>query len=231
MTKHNYKVIAFDADDTLWVNETFFRESEYQLARMLAEFGEEEYITQELFHTEMNNIKYYGYGIKGFTISMLETAIRVSKNTLSAQQTQQIIDLSKAMIEKPVELLDQVEEVLQTLQQRGYKMVVATKGDLLDQQRKLRKSKLESYFHHIEVMSDKQESDYQQLIQHLDIKAEDFLMIGNSVKSDILPVLNLGGSAIHIPFHTTWVHERMGEIEHEKLRTYSSIKEIVKILK
>lgn len=230
MSKHNYKVIAFDADDTLWVNETFFREAEYQLAEMLAEFGEEDHIIQELFHTEMNNIKYYGYGIKGFTISMLETAIRVSKNTLSAQQTQQIIDLSKAMIEKPVELLDDVEEVLQTLQQRGYKMVIATKGDLLDQQRKLRKSKLETYFHHIEVMSDKQESDYQQLIQHLDIEAEDFLMIGNSVKSDILPVLNLGGSAIHIPFHTTWAHERTEGVEHENLRSLLSIKEILEIL-
>ena len=227
----NIKVIAFDADDTLWINETFFSEAESRFARILSEYGEEEDLIPELFQTETQNIPFYGYGIKGFTLSLLETALKVSKHKVKASQIQEIIDLSKEMIQKPVELLDGVETVLQNLKGRAYKMVVATKGDLLDQQRKLRKSNLESYFHHIEVMSDKQESDYQQLIQHLDIKAEEFLMIGNSIKSDILPVLSLGFSAVHIPFHTTWIHEVVDPVKHEKLTTLESITELPALLK
>lgn len=227
----NIKVIAFDADDTLWINETFFREAELKFAQMLSAHGEEEEIIHQLFLTESKNISFYGYGIKGFTLSLVETAIKVSEKQVTTHQIQEIIELSKEMIQKPVILLDGVEKVLQSLKERGYKMVVATKGDLLDQQRKLRKSNLESYFHHIEVMSDKQESDYQQLIQHLDIKAEEFLMIGNSVRSDILPVLNLGGSAIHIPFHTTWAHEVVENIKHEKLISLQSISELPAFLK
>lgn len=227
----NIKVIAFDADDTLWINETFFSEAESKFAQILSDYGEEEDLIHELFQTETKNIPFYGYGIKGFTLSLLETALKVSKHKVKASQIQEIIDLSKEMIQKPVELLDGVEKVLQNLKGKAYKMVVATKGDLLDQQRKLRKSNLESYFHHIEVMSDKQESDYQQLIQHLDIKAEEFLMIGNSIKSDILPVLSLGCSAVHIPFHTTWIHEVVDPIKHEKLTTLQSITELPALLK
>jgi len=227
----NIKVIAFDADDTLWINETYFREAEIKFGQILSLYGEEQDLVNQLFQTELKNIPFYGYGIKGFTLSLVETAIRVSKQKVNAHQIQELIDISKEMTQKPVDLLDGVEKVLQHLKGKDYKMVVATKGDLLDQQRKLRKSNLESYFHHIEVMSDKQESDYQQLIRHLDIKTEEFLMIGNSVRSDILPVLNLGGSAIHIPFHTTWMHEVVENIKHEKLVTLQSITELPALLK
>lgn len=217
------KVIAFDADDTLWINETFFRDSELKLAEILQEYGDTDCIIKELFSVETANIPYYGYGIKGFTISMVETAIRVSNSKISADKIQQIVNLSKDMIEKPVDLLDGVQETIKWFRNKDYKMVVATKGDLLDQQRKLKKSNLEQCFHHIEVMSDKKTEDYQSLLKHLEIDAKDFLMIGNSMKSDIIPVLELGGHAIHIPFHTTWQHEVVEDFEHPHLIQLNSI--------
>lgn len=227
--KNQIKVIAFDADDTLWINETYFRDSEVALTQILKEFGDKDFIIQELFHTEMQNITYYGFGIKGFTISMLETAIRVSNHKISADKIQQIIDLSKQMIEKPIELLDGVKETLEWFSNQKYKMVVATKGDLLDQQRKLKKSNLAQYFHHIEVMTDKKEEDYLSLLNHLDIDAGQFIMIGNSLKSDVIPVLELGGKAVHIPFHTTWQHEVVESFEHKNLIELQNIKDLIKL--
>lgn len=227
MNYKNLKVIAFDADDTLWINETYFRDSELQLAQILKEYGDEEFIIKELFETEMQNISYYGFGIKGFTISMVETAIRVSDSKLNADKIQQIINLSKDMVEKPVDLLDGVKETLEWFRKQNYKMVVATKGDLLDQQRKLKKSNLEQCFHHIEVMTDKKEEDYRSLLNHLDIEAKDFLMIGNSLKSDVIPVLELGGNAIHIPFHTTWAHEVVENYSHPQLKTLNNVKDLI----
>ncbi|NPD45089.1 MULTISPECIES: HAD family hydrolase [unclassified Lentimicrobium] len=225
------KVIAFDADDTLWINETFFREAEQALARILSDYGSEQEVVDFLFKIETSNIPLFGYGIKGFTLSMIQSAIEFSEYKITAKQIESIIYLSKEMVRKPVELLDGVEEVLKTLQAKGYKMVVATKGDLLDQQRKLKKSNLESYFHHIEVMSDKQEDDYFKLIQHLDIKADEFLMIGNSIKSDVIPVLNLGGMAFHVPFHTTWQHEVVdSKIIHPQFKSFHMITDILAVL-
>jgi len=229
MDYKNVKIIAFDADDTLWINETYFRNSELELSKILDEYGDEEFIIKELFATEMQNISYYGFGIKGFTISMIETAIRVSEGKLDAKKIQQIINLSKNMIEKPVELLEGVKETIEWFRKRNYKMLVATKGDLLDQQRKLKKSNLESCFHHIEVMTDKKQADYQVLLNHLEIDAKDFLMIGNSLKSDIIPVLELGGNAIHIPFHTTWQHEVVENYSHPHLKTLNNIKELIQL--
>lgn len=229
--REQIKVIAFDADDTLWINETYFREAESELARILSDYGSEKEIVDFLFKTETKNIPLFGYGIKGFTLSMIQSAIEFSNYKITAKQIEAILNLSKEMVKKPVVLLEGVEEILKTLQAKGYKMVVATKGDLLDQQRKLKKSNLESYFHHIEVMSDKQEDDYSKLMQHLDISAEEFLMVGNSVKSDIIPVLNLGGHAFHVPFHTTWLHELVNsEISHPNLKSFKIIKQILSVL-
>jgi len=211
----NIKYIAFDADDTLWVNEPFFRETEKKFFSLMHEFMPAEELNSLLYKTEMDNLADYGFGIKSFILSLIETAIKISNNKLQSSTISQILDLGKEMINMPVELLDGVEEVLSTLSQK-YKLVVATKGDLLDQERKLEKSKLSKYFHHIEVMSDKKQANYLKLIKHLDIKPEEFLMIGNSMKSDILPVLAIGGKAAHIPFHTTWIHEEVEESELEK---------------
>jgi putative hydrolase of the HAD superfamily len=221
------KVIAFDADDTLWVNEPYFQETEHKFCALLEDYLPHHTVSQELFKTEMQNLALYGYGIKGFMLSMIETALRVSNNTVHHSVIERAIQYGKDLLEKPIELLDGVEEVLHALKNR-YRVVVATKGDLLDQERKLKKSGLESYFHHIEIMSDKQEKDYTKLIKHLDIAPEEFLMIGNSLKSDVLPVLAIGGHAVHVPYHTTWAHEKVEQsIEHENFRQLNSIREVL----
>ena len=228
MTK--IKVIAFDADDTLWENEPYFLETEKKLCALLEDFLPQHTTSQELFKTEMANLSLYGYGIKGFMLSMIETAIRVSDKTINNEIIEKIIHYGKELLAKPIELLDGVEEVLQTLKGK-YRLVVATKGDLLDQERKLKKSQLEHYFHHVEVMSEKGEPDYIKLIKHLDIKPEEFLMLGNSLKSDIMPVLAIGGHGIHIPYHTTWAHEHVEySIEHPNFKQVVRIKEILPFL-
>ena len=204
------KVIAFDADDTLWENETFFREAEKQFADLMKPYVTEKEAMRILFEVEMDNMELYGYGIKAFMLSLIEAGHSLSGYQMTARQTHQLIEIGKEMLNKPVVLLEGVEAVLARLADK-YKLIVATKGDLLDQERKLKKSGLLKYFHHIEVMSDKNTDTYQSLINHLDIEAHELLMVGNSLKSDILPVLNIGGWGAHIPFHTTWQHEVVTE--------------------
>jgi len=219
------RVIAFDADDTLWINETYFREAEEKFASLLEDFLPQHSIMKELYRTEIANLDLYGYGIKGFMLSMIETALRVSGEKMPIALVEKIIQIGQEMLGKPVDLLPGVREVLQSLQGK-YRIVLATKGDLVDQERKLQKSGLEGYFHHIEIMSEKRTSDYEKLIKHLDIQASEFLMIGNSLKSDILPVLELGGYGIHVPFHTTWVHEQVDhEVKHERFFTAAHLEE------
>ncbi|WP_295124403.1 HAD family hydrolase [uncultured Chitinophaga sp.] len=221
------KVIAFDADDTLWVNEPYFQETEYKLCALLEDYLPHHSVEKELLKTEIANLKLYGYGIKAFILCMIETAVRVTEGHAPIAIVEKIMQYGKEMLEKPIELLDGIEETLATLK-ADYRLVVATKGDLLDQERKLKKSGLEHYFHHIEIMSDKQETDYLKLIRHLDIKPEEFTMIGNSLKSDVLPVLGIGGHAIHIPYHITWEIERVDTlVEHENFRQCTTISEVL----
>ncbi len=224
----NIKVIAFDADDTLWVNETYFREAEHEFAKLLSQYETENKIDQELFKKEIENLHFYGYGIKGFILSMIECALEISNYKINQKTIEAILNIGKEMLEKPIDLLEGVEEVLKKLQGK-YKLIVATKGDLLDQERKLEKSNLLDYFHHIEVMSDKKEKDYLKLIKHLDIHPSELLMIGNSLKSDVLPLIEIGASAIHVPFHTTWAHEEVDENQKSEVayKTVSNIKGIV----
>jgi putative hydrolase of the HAD superfamily len=219
------RVIAFDADDTLWINETYFREAEEKFASLLEDFLPQHAIMKELYRTEITNLSLYGYGIKGFMLSMIETALRISGEKMPIALVEKIIQIGQEMLGKPVDLLPGVREVLESLQGK-YRIVLATKGDLVDQERKLQKSGLEGFFHHIEIMSEKRTSDYEKLIKHLDIQASEFLMIGNSLKSDILPVLELGGYGIHVPFHTTWVHEQVDhEVKHERFFTAEHLEE------
>ncbi|RZJ20022.1 MAG: HAD family hydrolase [Acinetobacter sp.] len=227
----NIKVIAFDADDTLWVNEPYFREAEDKFCALLEDYLPLHSVAAELFKIEIRNLPLYGYGIKGFMLSMIETILEVTEGTASLEMISKAIEFGKEQLNKPIELLDGVEMVLEALKGE-YRLVVATKGDLLDQERKLQKSGLEKYFHHIEIMSDKQERDYLKLLKHLDCKPEDFLMIGNSLKSDVLPVLQIGGNAVHVPYHTTWAHEVVeNNVAHENFSAIPSIDEILNILK
>lgn len=223
----NISVIAFDADDTLWVNEPYFRETEEQFASLLEDFLPRHSIVAELYKTEIANLQLYGYGIKGFMLSMIETVLRITEGKVDADIINKVINLGQEMLNKPIELLDGVEDVLKALHGK-YRLVVATKGDLLDQERKLKKSGLDHYFHHIEIMSDKQEKDYQKLLKHLDCRPDEFLMLGNSLKSDVLPVLNIGAHAVHIPYHTTWIHEHIDHtIEHANFYEVKSLGEVL----
>lgn len=224
------KVIAFDADDTLWVNEPYFRDTEEKFYELLGEFSSQRGLERDLLQIEIENLAFYGYGIKGFVLSMIETAIKVTNNTVNASVISKIIDLGKEMMNRPIELLDGVEDVLETLKGR-YRLVVATKGDLVDQERKLRKSGISHYFHHIEIMSEKDDSNYLKLIRHLDVQPVEMMMIGNSLKSDILPVLNVGGHGVHVPYHITWAHEHIEDtIDDEKFRSVETIRQVLEFL-
>ncbi len=222
----NIRVIAFDADDTLWENEHYFRKTEDEFCRLLSGFLSKSEIQREFYQTELVNLPLYGYGIKGFILSLVETAIRITNNTHDCRIVQEVIALGKKMLNEPVILIDGVEEVLSTLKDK-YRLIVATKGDLLDQERKLKKSGLLHYFHHIEIMTEKDDNSYRKLIRHLDIQAHELLMIGNSLKSDVLPVLNIGGHAIHIPFEVTCIHEQVKEhVDHINFQSLLHIREV-----
>jgi len=223
--KMNLKVIGFDADDTLWVNEPYFQETEKQFCALMADYLEAKEVSAELLKTEMQNIGMYGFGVKGFVLSMIETANRISKNKTSNESINNIIQLGKSLIDKPVQLIDGVEKVLQQLEGK-FKLIVATKGDLLDQERKLKKSGITKYFHHIEIMSDKKEENFKSLLNHLEIMPSEFLMVGNSFKSDILPVINLGGYGVYVPFDITWQHEK---VDDSISKTNYRIKQIANI--
>ena len=227
----NIKVIAFDADDTLFINEPYFEATEKKFNGLMENYLSHQSLSQEIFRQQVENLPLYGYGIKSYILSMIETAIKVSEGTASLKHIEYILQLGKELLQQPIELLDGVEETLKALHGR-YKLVVATKGDLKDQQRKLHDSGLGPYFHHIEVMADKTELNYEKLLKRLDIEAHEFFMIGNSLRSDVLPVLNIGGYAAHVPFHTTWAHELIDhEIVHDNFWEFKSLNEIIPLFK
>lgn len=228
--KNNFDIIGFDADDTLWINQPNYDEIEGEYCKLLFSYLPTEEVSKELYNTEMQNISFYGYGAKSFTLSMIETAIRITNTEVSQAIINEIINLGKKLINKPVTLLNGVKEVLEFFRKEGIRIILVTKGDLIDQERKLKKSKIEDYFHHIEIMSDKKKSDYLKLLSHLDISPECFLMIGNSIKSDIIPVLNIGGFGIHVPYYTTWQHEDVDKFDkHLNLIEVENIRKIIKL--
>jgi len=220
ISKPDIKVIGFDADDTLWMNEEHYRETEDSFVVMMEPWLTEREARKHLFAVEMENLGLYGYGAKGFTLSMISAANSISNGQADSALIGQIIDLGKTLIDAPMELLPGVSDVLETLH-GDYRMIVATKGDLLDQERKLKKSNLEDYFHHVEIMSDKNPESYRKLVRHLDIKPDEFLMIGNSLKSDVVPVLDIGADAIHIPAQATWAHEHVADTS--KIQPYLTL--------
>lgn len=205
--------IAFDADDTLWINESYFRETELQLETILKKYIDFKNASEIIYKTEEKNLSLFGYGVKGFILSMIETAIEVTSAKISAADIMQIIDLGKSMLKHPIELISETESVLKELSQKT-DLILLTKGDLFDQESKIARSGLAHYFKHIEIMSEKNAESYRQILKKHKIKTQNFLMIGNSLKSDILPVLNIGGRGIHIPHTTTWIHEIVDNIEN-----------------
>jgi len=202
------KVIGFDADDTLWVNETHYQALGREFCELMAPWAPCEKAAEALFKTEMGNLGLYGYGAKGVMLSMIEAALRVSGDRVPPATLRKLLDSGRRLLDFPIELLPGAEAVLKALKGR-YRLVLITKGDLLDQERKLRDSGLADYFHHVEIVSDKSERAYRDLLATLGVEPRHFLMVGNSMKSDILPVLAIGGRGVHIPFSVTWEHERV----------------------
>ena len=204
------RLIAFDADDTLWAHESIFQEAQKAYTANLEHHVSCEIIEEKLYEYERRNLALFGYGIKGFMLSMIETAIEITQAQVTGDEIQQIIDLGKWMIEHPVEVLPHVEETLKILKE-DYQLLMITKGDLFDQESKIARSGLAEYFDGIEIVSEKKEEVYSQILIKYGFEAKQMIMIGNSLKSDILPVCKIGGTAIHIPFHVTWVLEQIEE--------------------
>jgi putative hydrolase of the HAD superfamily len=200
-------VIAFDGDDTLWHNETLFSVTQEKFRALLRPHVAEADIDASLYATETRNLGLFGYGIKGFTLSMIETAIELSGGRVTGSEIRTLIDYGKAMLDHPVELLDGVEEIVGSLCQ-VYRVMLITKGDLFDQESKIARSGLADLFRNIEIVSEKDPATYRRILRSHEIAPDSFLMVGNSVKSDILPVLEIGGRAVHIPYHVTWAHEQ-----------------------
>ncbi len=232
----NHKfTIAFDADDTLWDNEIYFRESEREFCKLINEFSPnwtEREIMPILFETEVGNLSIYGFGVKSFVLSAIETAGKLLKDDVPYSIIKKITEIGREQLMKPTTLLTDVETTLAQLKTEGkYRLVLATKGDLLDQESKIKRSGLEAYFDQTIVMSDKQEEDYKVMMKNLNCKPEKLIMVGNSFKSDILPVVKLGGYGIYIPYHTTWAHEVIDTIEHPRIIEIERMGELKKALK
>lgn len=224
------KKIGFDADDTLWVNEVYFRETEQAFYELLADYADKETIYKELYRTEEDNMELYGYGVKAFILSVIETAHKITEGRLPASVVKRILELGKEQLSKPVELLPSVEDTLNALV-GSYELILVTKGDLLDQERKLAVSGLEHLFHHVEIMSDKMERNYHKLLHNIDLRPEEFMMIGNSLRSDILPPLALGSYGVFVPYHTTWEHERVDEpVVSSRFYTVDSLWDVMELL-
>jgi putative hydrolase of the HAD superfamily len=206
--------IAFDADDTLWHNENIFEDVHARYCEMLSHYHDAATVESTLFDTEMRNLDLYGYGVKGFTLSSIETAIKLTDGKISAEEIRELLTLGKQMLAHPVELLEGVADTIATLA-ATHRLLVITKGDLRDQERKLSKSGLSEHFRHVEIVSEKNEASYASILKRHGIAADRFLMVGNSLKSDIFPVLALGGYAVHKPYHLTWKHERSDTVPLE----------------
>jgi putative hydrolase of the HAD superfamily len=201
-----FDLIAFDADDTLWHNESLYSEAQDKLVELLSEYTDSETVINQLFETEMRNLEYYGYGIKSFTLSMIETAIELSNGQIQGVKIKEIIRAARNMLTNKTQLLEHVEETVSTLAQ-SYPLMIITKGDLLDQEVKLSRAGIGDYFQHVEIVSHKNQDTYADLLARYKIEPQKFLMIGNSLKSDVLPVVELGGQGVYIPYHVTWAHE------------------------
>ncbi len=230
--KNQITTIAFDADDTLWVNEPIFTRTRIKFEEILGHYFEiNESLEKELYDVERKNLELFGYGIKGFMLSMIESALQLTDYKIRGEDIESIIGLGKEMLQHPVELLPGIKDVLEDLQ-HDYQLMIITKGDLFDQENKIARSGLADYFNWVEILSEKSMESYGNLLHKHDVHIDNFLMVGNSLKSDILPVCQLGGKAIHIPFHDTWVHELNVEAK-EVSNCYteiSSVKDLLPLL-
>lgn len=208
------RMLAFDADDTLWHNMTLFTLTQERFRLLLAGEGDPDQIGRKLFETEVRNLQHYGYGIKAFTLSMIETAVELTGSKVTGQQIGAILDLGREMLASPVELLPHVQETVARLAGE-YELMLLTKGDLFDQEAKLARSGLGDLFRHVEVVTEKDRAAYERVLARHGLSPDELVMVGNSVKSDILPALAAGMRAVYVPYHLTWAHEEaeIGEVD------------------
>jgi putative hydrolase of the HAD superfamily len=204
--------IAFDADDTLWHNERLFLSIKEKYTALLADHQDREWIERRLDETEVVNIAQFGYGIKGFTLSMIETACELTEGRITGDKIKQIINFGKEMLGSPIEVLEGVRATIEILS-KNYRLMMITKGDLLDQETKLARSGLGDFFDAFEIVPRKDASIYRYILRRHQIRPEEFVMVGNSLKSDILPVVEIGARAVYVPYETEWFHERVTEEE------------------
>lgn len=203
----NLTTVGFDADDTLWHNERFFRLTQDRFEQLLADYADPMHLHQRLLAAERRNIAHYGFGIKGFTLSMIETALDVTENRVPAAVIRELIEAGQEMLRHPIDLLPHARETVQAAAQ-NHKVLLITKGDLLDQERKLAQSGLGDLFDSVEIVSDKTPATYQALLQRHGVGATQAMMVGNSMKSDVRPMVALGGWGVYVPHGLTW------ELEH-----------------
>ena len=227
--KDRFDTIFFDADDTLWENERFFRAAEDQFIELLKDYTTPDGVQDMLWRKQEDNIPLFGYGSKTYMIGMTDAAIELCGGHLPEHIYYGVKKIITELAFHEFELIEGVEDTLQALQGK-YRLIVATKGDLTEQLNKYRVSGLAKYFHHCEVMENKDEKNYLELAAKHGLAPEEILMIGNSVKSDIAPVVNIGGVAIHTPHEITWVHEMMDMPESDRIIEVSEIKEILNYL-
>lgn len=229
--KREFRVIAFDADDTLWDCQSWFDSVEERCAELLKPWATRKEVSEGLFATEHRNLSLTGYGTKAFTLSLIENAVRISHGEISGDDVMRLIDMGKELLRFPTTPLPGVQETLEALvQRRRYRLVVFTKGELMDQEDKLKRSGLEQYFCRLETVSNKTVTEYRQLCENLDVAPEETLMVGNSFRSDIAPALAAGAWAAHIPYHVVWELEKSEEFPHERLYKMQQFGELLHLL-
>lgn len=220
------ETVALDADDTLWHNENIFRRTQAEFRTLLAQYHDEAWIDERLYRTEMQNLEHYGYGVKSFVLSMVETAVELTEGRVEGVEVLRLLELGREMLTAPIELLDGVADSLDALA-GTFELMLITKGDLLDQESKLERSGLRDRFRHIEIVSRKDRRTYDRILARHDLRPDRFVMVGDSVRSDVLPVLELGGWAVHIPYPTPWEHETTAQApDGERFLHLASIREL-----
>jgi putative hydrolase of the HAD superfamily len=214
-------LVGFDADDTLWRSQDYFDAAQLEFEQLIAGYVDldDAQARQHLYDVEKRNIAVFGYGVKGMVLSMIESAVAITGERISARDVHRIVELGKALLQHPVELLPGIREAVEEVA-GDYDVVLITKGDLFHQEAKVRQCGLAQLFRRIEIVSEKDTATYARLLEEFDLPARRFVMVGNSLRSDIAPVLALGGWGVHMPYHTTWAHETEAEVAEDAPRLH-----------
>ena len=233
--RNGIEVVAFDGDDTLWHSESHFVDAHEQFVALVAPYvdGDPSVIDERVVATERANLAIYGYGAKAFTLSLIESAIELTAGRITTREISTILELGKRLLGQPVELLDGVDEVVTRLADNGHRLIVVTKGDLFHQESKVAGSGLADRFDRIEIVSEKDVDTYRRVMAMAGVAPENFLMIGNSIRSDVLPVVELGGHAAHLPYVYTWELERVPDADAERMGFHelASIRQVPDLVK